>query len=142
MRNNSGERWVQRQIDRYGSVSKLSLFGKPTVLLAGAAANKFFFFSDALAMQQPRSVPRILGRRSILELVGADHRRVRGALLEFLRPEILKMYVGKIDGEARCHVADCWAGSATSKYAKSRCQSSEMRNYHTCSEDLSTTKID
>ncbi|KAF0905354.1 hypothetical protein E2562_003941 [Oryza meyeriana var. granulata] len=112
MRNNSGELWVQHRIERYGTVSKLSLFGKPTVLLAGPAANKFVFFSGALAMQQPRSVQRILGERSILELVGADHRRVRGALTEFLRPEMLKMYVGKIDGEARRHLEESWAGRA------------------------------
>ncbi|EAZ40027.1 hypothetical protein OsJ_24466 [Oryza sativa Japonica Group] len=112
MRSNSGERWVRRRIDRYGAVSKLSLFGKPTVLVAGAAANRFVFFSGALALQQPRSVQRILGDRSILDLVGADHRRVRGALSEFLRPEMLRMYVGKIDGEARRHVAGCWSGRA------------------------------
>uniref|UniRef100_A0A0D3GRN4 Cytochrome P450 n=1 Tax=Oryza barthii TaxID=65489 RepID=A0A0D3GRN4_9ORYZ len=85
MRSNSGERWVRRRIDRYGAVSKLSLFGKPTVLVAGAAANRFVFFSGALALQQPRS---------------------------FLRPEMLRMYVGKIDGEARRHVAGCWSGRA------------------------------
>uniref|UniRef100_A0A0D9WZI7 Cytochrome P450 n=1 Tax=Leersia perrieri TaxID=77586 RepID=A0A0D9WZI7_9ORYZ len=79
-------------------------------LLAGAAANKFVFFSGALALQQPRSVQRILGERSILELVGADHRRVRGALSEFLRPEMLRSYVGKIDGEVRRHVEENWAG--------------------------------
>uniref|UniRef100_A0A0E0EC47 Cytochrome P450 n=1 Tax=Oryza meridionalis TaxID=40149 RepID=A0A0E0EC47_9ORYZ len=112
MRSNSGERWVRRRIDRYGAVSKLSLFGKPTVLVAGAAANRFVFFSGALAMQQPRSVQRILGDKSILDLVGADHRRVRGALSEFLRPEMLRMYVGRIDGEARRHVAGCWSGRA------------------------------
>ena len=112
MRSNSGERWARRRIDRYGAVSKLSLFGKPTVLVAGAAANRFVFFSGALALQQPRSVQRILGDRSILDLVGADHRRVRGALSEFLRPEMLRMYVGKIDGEARRHVAGCWSGRA------------------------------
>jgi hypothetical protein len=39
-------------------VSKLSLFGTPTVHLTGPAANKFVFFSDddTLEMKQPRSV--------------------------------------------------------------------------------------
>ena len=97
MRGNTGDRWVRDRIDRYGPVSKLSLFGLPTVLVAGPAANKFMFFSSALALKQPRSVQRILGEKSILYLHGADHRRVRGALLEFLRPDMLKMYVGRID---------------------------------------------
>ncbi|KAG0521145.1 hypothetical protein BDA96_08G136100 [Sorghum bicolor] len=112
MRANSGERWIQDRIHRYGPVSK-SLFGAPTVLLAGPAANKFTFFSRALAMQQPRSVQRILGEKSILELVGADHKRIRGALAEFLKPDMLRLYVGKIDGEVRRHLDERWAGRTT-----------------------------
>ncbi|VAH51485.1 unnamed protein product [Triticum turgidum subsp. durum] len=87
--------------------------GTPTVLLAGPAANKFMFFSGALSTRQPRSVQRILGENSILDLHGADHRRVRGALLEFLRPDMLKAYVGRIDGEVRRHLEENWAGRAT-----------------------------
>ncbi|WVZ62177.1 hypothetical protein U9M48_011951 [Paspalum notatum var. saurae] len=84
MRANTAERWIQDRVDRYGAVSKLSLFGGPTVLLAGPAANKFVFFNGALPLQQPRSAQRILGDKSMLELMGADHRRIRGAMAEFL----------------------------------------------------------
>uniref|UniRef100_A0A0D9WZJ3 Cytochrome P450 n=1 Tax=Leersia perrieri TaxID=77586 RepID=A0A0D9WZJ3_9ORYZ len=110
MRRNDAERWVQERIERYGPVSKLSLFGAPTVLLAGAAANKLLFLHDALAPKQPRSLAAILGRRNILELTGDDHRRVRGALMQFLKPDMLRRYVGKIDGEVRRHFAGRWAG--------------------------------
>ncbi|KAL6840611.1 hypothetical protein ACP4OV_029475 [Aristida adscensionis] len=110
MRGNTAERWIQDRVDRYGPVSKLSLFGTPTVLLTGPAANKFVFFSGALAMRQPRSVQRILGERSILDVVGADHRRIRGALAEFLKPDMLRLYVGRIDGEVRRHLDERWAG--------------------------------
>jgi cytochrome P450 len=113
MRANTAERWIQDRVDRYGPVSKLSLFGAPTVLLTGPAANKFVFFSTALASQQPRSVQRILGERNILELMGADHKRIRGALAEFLRPDMLRLYVGRIDGEVRRHLDESWAGRAT-----------------------------
>jgi cytochrome P450 len=112
MRSNTGHQWIQDRVTRYGPVSKLSLFGTPTVLLTGAAANKFVFFSDGdtLEMKQPRSVSRILGQRSLLELSGEDQRRVRGALLEFLRPEMLRSYLGRIDGEVRRHLDERWAG--------------------------------
>ncbi|XP_004957873.2 cytochrome P450 716B1 [Setaria italica] len=110
MRANTAERWIQGRVDRYGPVSKLSLFGAPTVLLTGPAANKFVFFSGALAMQQPRSVQRILGERSLIELTGADQRRIRGALTEFLKPDMLRLYVGRIDGEVRRHLDAEWAG--------------------------------
>lgn len=110
MRSNAAEQWIQDRVNRYGPVSKLSLFGTPTVLLAGPAANKFVFFSDALAMKQPRSVTRILGERSISELSGDDHRRIRGALSEFLRPDMLRGYVGRMDAEVRRHLDERWAG--------------------------------
>ncbi|XP_052161947.1 cytochrome P450 716B1-like [Oryza glaberrima] len=113
MRRNTAERWLQDRIDRYGPVSKLSLFGAPTVLLAGPAANKAVFLSEALAPKQPRSLAAIIGRRNMLELVGDDHRRVRGALAQFLRPEMLRRYVGRIDGEVRRHLAGRWAGRRT-----------------------------
>uniref|UniRef100_A0ACD5V0Y1 Uncharacterized protein n=1 Tax=Avena sativa TaxID=4498 RepID=A0ACD5V0Y1_AVESA len=113
MRGDGGGRWIRERIDRYGPVSKLSLFGTPTVLMAGPAANKFMFFNSALSTRQPPSVQRILGKNSILDLHGADHRRVRGALLEFLKPDMLKMYVGRIDGEVRRHLEENWAGRAT-----------------------------
>jgi cytochrome P450 len=113
MRTNTDERWIQGRVDRYGPVSKLSLFGAPTVLLTGPAANKFVFFSGALALQQPRSVQRILGERNLLELSGADHRRIRGALAEFLKPDMLRLYVGRIDGEVRRHLDAEWAGRRT-----------------------------
>ncbi|GJN32489.1 hypothetical protein PR202_gb21003 [Eleusine coracana subsp. coracana] len=113
MRSNTAERWIQDRVDRYGPVSKLSLLGTPTVLVTGPAANKFVFFSSALAMRQPLSVRRILGERNLLELGGADHKRIRGALAEFLKPDMLRLYVGKIDGEVRRHIDERWEGRST-----------------------------
>ncbi|TVU38840.1 hypothetical protein EJB05_12232, partial [Eragrostis curvula] len=115
MRGNTAEQWIRDRVDRYGPVSKLSLFGTPTVLVTGPAANKFVFFSGALAMRQPRSVQRILGDKSILDVVGADHKRIRGALAEFLKPDMLRLYVGKIDGEVRRHVGESWAMDGTGR---------------------------
>ncbi|RWV96987.1 hypothetical protein GW17_00040255, partial [Ensete ventricosum] len=110
MRANTGERWLARRVSKYGPISKLSLFGSRAVLLTGPAANKFIFFSEALVPQQPKSITGIIGRRNILELVGDDHRRVRGALAHFLKPEVLKRYVGMIDREVRHHLETNWVG--------------------------------
>jgi cytochrome P450 len=100
-------------MDRYGPVSKLSLMARPTVLVAGAAANKFVFFNRSLAMMQNASILRILGEKSIVAVHGDDHRRIRGALLEFLRPEMLKMYLGTVDAQVRQHIEENWAGRTT-----------------------------
>ncbi|KAJ0966144.1 hypothetical protein J5N97_027282 [Dioscorea zingiberensis] len=108
MRANTGERWIKRRIKKYGPISKLSLFGQPTVFLTGPAANKFIFSSDLLTPQQPQSLARIIGGQNMMELVGADHKRIRGAVSYFLKPEILRKYVGKIDEEIRQHLRTNW----------------------------------
>jgi len=113
LRSNTAEQWIQERVERYGPVSKLRLFGTRTVMLTGPAANKFVFTSASLGTEQPQSTRRIVGERQILELMGADHKRVRGALLEFLKPDMLRLYVGKIDGEVRRHLDEYWAGRAT-----------------------------
>jgi len=112
MRANTAEKWVQERINKYGPISKLSLFGKPTVLIHGQAANKFIFSGggNAIANQQTQSIKMILGDRNLLELTGEDHSRVRGALVPFLKPESLKRYVGKMDEEVRKHLEMHWQG--------------------------------
>ncbi|XP_039130413.1 cytochrome P450 716A1-like [Dioscorea cayenensis subsp. rotundata] len=87
---------------------QLSLFGGPTVFLTGPAANKFIFSSDSLTLKQPQSITRIIGSQNMMELIGADHKRVRGAVSYFLKPEILRKYVGKIDEEIRQHFRTNW----------------------------------
>lgn len=112
MRANTAEKWVQERINKYGPISKLSLFGKPTVLIYGQAANKFIFSGggNTIVNQQTQSVKMILGDRNLLELCGEDHSRVRGALVSFLKPESLKQYVGKMDEEVRRHLEMHWKG--------------------------------
>lgn len=112
MRANTAEKWIEDRINKYGPISKLSLFGTPTVLIHGQAANKFIFANggDVLVNQQTQSIKMILGDRNLLELRGVDHSRVRGALVPFLKPESLKQYIGKIDEEVRRHIQMHWEG--------------------------------
>ncbi|CAL2254604.1 unnamed protein product [Prunus armeniaca] len=112
MRANTAEKWLEQRIRKYGSVSKLSLFGKPTVFIHGQAANKFIFTADGstITSQQTESIRMILGDRNILEMRGNDHKRLRNALMLFLKPESLKQYVGKMDKETRKHLETHWHG--------------------------------
>ena len=121
MRANNAEKWVEERIRKYGPISKLSLFGKPTVLIHGQAANKLIFSNNGstIANQQTQSIKMILGDRNLLELSGEDHKRVRSALLSFLKPESLKLYVGKIDEEVRRHLEMYWQGKQQVKVCKS-----------------------
>ncbi|GFZ12513.1 hypothetical protein Acr_23g0008980 [Actinidia rufa] len=90
----------------------LSLFGKPTVFIHGQAANKFVFTSDSstISNQQVASLRALLGERNITELSGEDHKRVRDALVSFLKPECLKQYIEKMDAEVRRHIDMHWEG--------------------------------
>ena len=109
-RANTAEKWLQQRITKYGPISKLSLFGNPKVFISGQAANKFVFTStDKLSSQQNQSSRKILGEQNIFELSPEDHKRVRGAIVSFLRPESLKQYVGKMDGVKK-HLEMHWQG--------------------------------
>ncbi|CAK9152090.1 unnamed protein product [Ilex paraguariensis] len=110
MRANKGEQWIQERIKKYGPISKLNVFVTPTVLLHGQAANKFIYTCDSniLVNKQPASLRRLCGERNILELTGEDHRRMRAALVSFLKPEVLRQYVGKMDEEVRMHLQMHW----------------------------------
>ncbi|XP_030453530.1 cytochrome P450 716B1-like [Syzygium oleosum] len=112
MRTNTGEEWLQERVRKYGPISKLSLFGKPTVFIHGQAANKLVFSGDGskIANKQTSSIRAILGDRNLMELIGQDHKRVRDSLMSFLRPESLKQYVGKMDEEVRKHIELHWQG--------------------------------
>ena len=54
MRANTAEKWFQRRGQKYGPISKLSLFGKPTVLIYGQAENKFIFTSDSITLAKAK----------------------------------------------------------------------------------------
>ncbi|XP_038686629.1 cytochrome P450 716B1-like [Tripterygium wilfordii] len=112
MKANAGEKWFEEKIKKYGPVLKLNLFGKPTIFIYGQAANKFIFSSDGstTVYQQTKSTSMIFGERSLFGLTGQDHKRVRQALLSFLRPESLKEYVGKMDEEVNKHFEMHWQG--------------------------------
>ncbi|KAF8370008.1 hypothetical protein HHK36_031960 [Tetracentron sinense] len=112
MRTNTAEKWLEERIRKYGPISKLSLFGTPTVFIHGQAANKFVFTSESniLGNQQPQTIKRILGDRTLFELSVEDHKRVRGALVSFLKPESLKQYVGNMDEEIKNHLEMHWQG--------------------------------
>ncbi|KAL8459241.1 hypothetical protein ACS0TY_036643 [Phlomoides rotata] len=110
MRNDRGEEWLQERSRKYGPISKLHVFGTPTVFLVGQATNKFIYTSDenTLSSKQPTTIRRLLGERNMLELNGQDHARLRVAFLSFLKPEALKQSIAKMDEEIRLHLNQNW----------------------------------
>ena len=78
IRSNTAEQWLELRARKYDPISKLNLFGKPTIFIHGQAANKLVFSSDSnsISNQQTQAITLILGDRSLLNLTGQDHKRV------------------------------------------------------------------
>ncbi|OEL29913.1 Beta-amyrin 28-oxidase [Dichanthelium oligosanthes] len=112
LRSNTDDQWFRTRINKYGPVSKMSVLGSPTVLLAGPAANRFIFTNNSLALTQTRALRALLGR-SILTLNGDELKQVRSAVQEYLRPEMVRRYVGKMDEEVRRQIKLNWVGRDT-----------------------------
>lgn len=111
LRGNAADDWLRRWAAAYGPVSRLFLFGSPTAFLVCPAANKFLFSSGAITPRSHDSFARMVGRRSIREVVGDDHRRVRAMMVQFLRVDAVKRYVARMDGEVRRHLDAEWRGT-------------------------------
>uniref|UniRef100_A0A0E0I1G8 Cytochrome P450 n=1 Tax=Oryza nivara TaxID=4536 RepID=A0A0E0I1G8_ORYNI len=114
LRSNTDHQWYQGRIGKYGPVSKMWLFGSPAVLMAGPAANRFIFSNKDLLFTGTRSM-NLLSGRNILMLSGEELKQVRGALQNFLSPEMVIRYVSKMDEEVRRHVKVNWVGHKTVK---------------------------
>jgi cytochrome P450 len=113
LRANTAEDWLRRRAAAYGPVSRLSLFGCPTALVVGPAANKFLFSSTAVTSKSSESMARMIGRRTIRDVVGDEHRRVRAMMVQFLRPDAVRSYVPAMDAEVRRHLDADWRGPGT-----------------------------
>ncbi|KAJ1275365.1 hypothetical protein BS78_05G129900 [Paspalum vaginatum] len=112
LRTNTDHQWFRTRINEYGLVSKMSVLGSPTVLLAGPAANHFIFASEDLILTQTRALRSLL-RRSILTLTGDELKQVRSAVQGYLRPEMVRRYVHKMDEEVRRQIKLNWVGRDT-----------------------------
>lgn len=113
LRGNTADEWLQRWAAAYGPVSRLFLFGSPTAFLVGPAANKFLFSSGAITPMSHDSFARMVGRQSIREVVGDEHRRVRAMMVQFLRVDAVRRYVATMDGVVRRHLDAEWRGRGT-----------------------------
>ncbi|CAI8584674.1 unnamed protein product [Vicia faba] len=72
-RQDKGYEWMQERVSKYGSVFKTSLMGSPTVFIIGQQGNKFVLGSsdDVISSKKPITLQKILGKQSIIELVGS-----------------------------------------------------------------------
>ncbi|CAO2143871.1 unnamed protein product [Urochloa humidicola] len=110
LRTDTAEDWLRRRAASYGPVSRLSFFRRPTVFLVGPAANKFLFTSPSLTTANSEAFSRMVGRRTVRDVAGEHHTRVRAMMLKFLRPDAVRRHVAAMDAEVRSHLDARWRG--------------------------------
>ncbi|GAV90900.1 p450 domain-containing protein [Cephalotus follicularis] len=87
--------FMEQHISRYGKIYKSNLFGEPTIVSADAGLNKFILQNEGRLFEcsYPRSIGGILGKWSMLVLVGDMHRDMRIISLNFLSHARLRTHL-------------------------------------------------
>ncbi|KAG8384000.1 hypothetical protein BUALT_Bualt04G0072400 [Buddleja alternifolia] len=88
-------KYMEQHISRYGKIYKSHLFGEPTIVSADAGLNRFILQNEGKLFEcsYPRSIGGILGKWSMLVLVGDMHRDMRVISLNFLSNARLKSHL-------------------------------------------------
>ncbi|XP_028775597.1 cytochrome P450 90B1-like [Neltuma alba] len=84
--------FMEQHIARYGKIFKSSLFGEPAIVSADAELNKFIFNNEGKLFEcsYPKSIGGILGKWSMLVVVGDMHRDMRAIALNFMSNAMLR----------------------------------------------------
>ncbi|KAJ8451775.1 hypothetical protein Cgig2_007258 [Carnegiea gigantea] len=87
--------FMEHHVSRYGKIFKSNLFGEPTIVSADAGFNKFILQNEGRLFEcsYPRSIGGILGKWSMLVLVGDMHRDMRVISLNFLSHARLRTHL-------------------------------------------------
>lgn len=87
--------FMQQHISRYGNIYKSNLFGEKTIVSSDAGLNKFILQNEGRLFEcsYPRSIGGILGKWSMLVLVGDMHRDMRIISLNFLSNARLRTHL-------------------------------------------------
>ncbi|KAK6922724.1 Cytochrome P450 [Dillenia turbinata] len=90
-------RYMEQHISRYGKIYKSNLFGEPAIVSADAGLNRYILQNEGKLFEcsYPRSIGGILGKWSMLVLVGDMHRDMRLISLNFLSNARLRTHLLK-----------------------------------------------
>ncbi|CDP02030.1 unnamed protein product [Coffea canephora] len=88
-------KFMEEHISKYGKIYKSNLFGEPTIVSADAGLNRFILQNEGRLFEcsYPRSIGGILGKWSMLVLVGDMHRNMRIISLNFLSNARLRTHL-------------------------------------------------
>ncbi|MFB6276563.1 MAG: cytochrome P450 [Halothece sp.] len=91
--------FINKRNEKYGSVFKTRLFGKPTIVFKGAEANRFVFNNENkyFISTWPQSTRILLGPLSLATQTGHEHKQRRKILSQAFKPRALSSYIGTME---------------------------------------------
>ncbi|KAE9606707.1 hypothetical protein Lal_00026216 [Lupinus albus] len=107
--------FMDQHIARYGKIYKSKLFGEPAIVSADAGLNRFILQNEGKLFEcsYPRSIGGILGKWSMLVLVGDMHRDMRTISLNFLSHARLRTHMMKDVEKHTLLVLRSWKENST-----------------------------
>ncbi|KAI3714023.1 hypothetical protein L1987_72613 [Smallanthus sonchifolius] len=104
------ESFFQPRIKKHGKIFKTKLMGSPTVVVNGAAANKFFMSNEfkLVVSSWPTSSVELMGKNCIMEKQGESHRCLRGVIASILGPTGLQTMVPRMCRSVQKHLVENW----------------------------------
>ncbi|XP_028760404.1 cytochrome P450 90B1 [Neltuma alba] len=107
--------YMEQHIARYGKIYKSKLFGEPAIVSADAGLNRFILQNEGKLFEcsYPRSIGGILGKWSMLVLVGDMHRDMRVISLNFLSHARLRTHLLKEVEKHTLLVLSSWTENST-----------------------------
>ncbi|WCJ24895.1 Cytochrome P450 superfamily protein [Euphorbia peplus] len=106
--------FMQHHISRYGNIYKSNLFGEATVVSADPGLNRFILQNEGRLFEccYPKSIGGILGKWSMLVLVGDLHRDMRIISLNFLSHARLRNLLTEVENQTLL-VLNSWTHNST-----------------------------
>ncbi|KAK4259999.1 hypothetical protein QN277_003175 [Acacia crassicarpa] len=107
--------FMEQHIARYGKIYKSKLFGEPAIVSADAGLNRYILQNEGKLFEcsYPRSIGGILGKWSMLVLVGDMHRDMRAISLNFLSHARLRTHLLKEVEKHTLLVLSSWKENCT-----------------------------
>nr|A0A517FND3.1 RecName: Full=Cholesterol 16,22-dihydroxylase CYP90G4; AltName: Full=Cytochrome P450 CYP90B50; Short=PpCYP90B50 [Trigonella foenum-graecum]QDS03633.1 cytochrome P450 CYP90B50 [Trigonella foenum-graecum] len=107
--------YMENRIARYGTIYKTKLFGEDTIVSADAELNRLIFQNHGKLFDTnyPKSIAEILGKWSILTIVGDVHRELRNVSLNFMSYARLKTHFLKDSENSALLVLNSWKENCT-----------------------------
>lgn len=116
--------FVDKRYKKYGSIFKSSVFGRPTIYVCGAEANRFLFANENkyFVSTWPESTRILLGSNSLSTNTGTFHTSRRKLMYQAFQPRALASYIPTIEHFTKKYL-EKWEGMKTLTWYP------ELRNY-------------